>query len=878
MRTQGSLMVDLPEGLFPITESPPGLIPVGEDDIVTISSGLPRLPRKEPLDISNIPGYQAAGMSALTEESNFSYRKRAAEYYGFDKIPEKHFDNYEKLEEAAGFLPSRKIEYLQKIADKAFDGEAKVKRHREFGEPVLEFDTGEIVPFEETGTGLQTLRGARAGTEEILMEVAGGGLGMGGGIPGVVGGVGLGILSQNYRGYKQANDAFDLGLTEMEMVGQAALNSVIAMGFEVGTIGVGAVVRRMLMNPVAKNIIGDLTADQINAAVKAAEDFDGPILTGQALQKARKEGAEIAKRDIEELRTLEEGLAKSGQGPEVRGILKEQDIAAQRATREVTEAAAAERTLLEEEFGAEAIEAARRDVSIQREQIERTLDTERAAVDTAIGEIISPPDMINTVDDVRRYLVDAADETIEQHRKKYRELWADVPEGTVVDVKSVKAAARKTTSTIEKDLFPHLTEESKIILTDALKIGDDEPIANVSRAISQLKTERRMMEAGTVPDRAKRVLNDMISELSEARRKALSDIDPALRDRLDLLDEQYSVINQEVYGNIVGKLYDRNKQGAFRIADDRLLKTLLSAPQEMRRIVNMIKDPEFGGFGQTEALKEGVMQLYRDQVLNRTGATHASFMNKYGESIKEIFSPKEQRIFGSLRDFQSAGKRIEARQKKLLSDLDTSFEGKIERAEPDLIFNTIMVADDKVRKSNIVKLKRIMTVDEFDGFKSVYARDFIARMQDDTPYGKEFSPRKLNEALENTAELRAVFGDQYVTDLEWLKKVTDITKPLPGTRGRATEILGEASAASPIQLFLRSTLFRPLSREGVFFTGALKLGRKAARRASDRIMSDPKLLKRAHALYRKDAPLKEWKSFFRTIGYDQLADQLYEEE
>ena len=93
-----------------------------------------------------------------------------------------------------------------------------------------------------------------------------------------------------------------------------------------------------------------------------------------------------------------------------------------------------------------------------------------------------------------------------------------------------------------------------------------------------------------------------------------------------------------------------------------------------------------------------------------------------------------------------------------------------------------------------------------------------------------------------------------------------------------TNLLKESPPATAPVLFWRSTVARPLSRMGLLTTGALKIDRGAARKATAKLLRDPKAMQNAMNLYRKNAPLQKWKSLLTDIGAIEMVRHLNELE
>ncbi|MEE8114543.1 MAG: hypothetical protein V3T23_09325, partial [Nitrososphaerales archaeon] len=218
--------------------------PVPIAGIQSLSSDLPSLPKRIIKGQTKMFGGEPTVVDL--PEGDTSYKKRLGEYYGFTAVPEKYEDNYGRLQEAAGFTPGRQ-EDMQRIVKKAFGGKANLANYEGYPDPVIVFDTGEIVPFNQPGLTMQDVRGAKAATGVLAAEVAGGAAGLLGGpfAPATVPlGVGAGAFAGEYARLKKGQEFSEL--TDSEIVGRAAIDAAIATGLEIATLGAGAVVRRFI--------------------------------------------------------------------------------------------------------------------------------------------------------------------------------------------------------------------------------------------------------------------------------------------------------------------------------------------------------------------------------------------------------------------------------------------------------------------------------------------------------------------------------------------------------------------------------------------------------------------------------------------------------
>lgn len=404
----------------------------------------------------------------------------------------------------------------------------------------------------------------------------------------------------------------------------------------------------------------------------------------------------------------------------------------------------------------------------------------------------------------------------------------------------------------------------------ALEVEDLTDLASVSRAISQLKGEMRALQAGkSTKARQKTLISDFINELEDARGRALRELDPDLQKELATIDRAYRDANERIYGSLLGDMVAKNPQGGYIIKDDNLFKKLASQPSELRQLNGLINSPEYAGFGGTTLVKDGFMKLYRDLVVDGT-RTHKSFMNTYKDSMKEVFAPQEMKKFDNFASAQKNIDFIEKNRAAQLKRLNKSFDAKMQSYDPETILDKTKNSLTKVRR-----VKELLTPDQFDDYKKLYARDFLNSVMDDGTFGPEFSIKKLTDRIsKDKGELRAVFGEDYVKHMQWVADLMQVRKMPKTEKGVLSELMKENPNAGPALMFWRGTVARPLSRAGLLTTSALKIMRSGSREALGKILENPNNLRLAYELYQKNANLRKWNSFLRAIGYNELADKL----
>ncbi len=257
--------------------------------------------------------------------------------------------------------------------------------------------------------------------------------------------------------------------------------------------------------------------------------------------------------------------------------------------------------------------------------------------------------------------------------------------------------------------------------------------------------------------------------------------------------------------------------------------------------------------------------------------THKSFMNQYGASLKEIFTPKELRKFGSL-EKATEQIRLAATQGKILEDkINRSFEMKLTGFDAELILDKVSGSPSRTKA-----LMRLLKnePEKLADYRALRSRKLLNQLESTDDMGNAYIDfTKIDKVLKNDlGELKMLYGDQFVTDMKMLKDITKMRLTPKRMQTQMTELLKEEPVATAPIIFWRSSVARPLSRAGLLTTGALKLTRGSARKATALLLKNPKKMQEAMRLYRNDAPLKRWVGLMEDIGAIELARHFRELE
>lgn len=429
-----------------------------ESSIVSIDAGpIPFEPRKS---VDKMPEFGRGMPITSPGESRTAYLRRLGQHFNFSKVPEKHAEKYDILQEAAAFTPGRQKD-LARVVKRIYGDQATLAKHSGYPEPVILFDSGEVVPFNQPGLTMQDVRGLKAPTAVLGMEVGGGVLGaLVGNVPGSIAGVGAGSFAGEFLRLKRGKEVGLHDLSNAEIAGRAAIDAAIASGLEIGTLGLGAIVRRMVQNPVSKRALGDLKEEEIEAAIDAAEKYyeeTGERLTaGQAVQEAQRAGnVEGLERTAAEMRTNEQALIESGDAPGLRQQLRSQTEKIGQETEKAI-GDAAEDLLESPEVGRTIQEAGQRELEDAVRKQDILADVQRGQQEDIINAKLVVPSEAETADALRGYIQSSKDDTFKQLSKRYEDFKALAPDDTEVSLKLLKGCQKNGKASLKETFFQPL--------------------------------------------------------------------------------------------------------------------------------------------------------------------------------------------------------------------------------------------------------------------------------------------------------------------------------------------------------------------------------------------------------------------------------------
>ena len=823
------------------------------------------------------------------QEDETDYKKRVAKQYGIkldpseqDKMSLLDENNTvaSEIEKLPTYLSYTKgdPEDMQRIVDKVFKGGAKLAYHEGYGDYVVKMANGDIIPFNKPGF---TLEEARTPVQSLAAESVGGVAGMAGGPVAAAGGASIGAGVARMEQLRKGREFGFHDMSDAEILAQGAIEASWALGSQVALAGGGAIIRRLAGSPAAKKFLGQMTDEKIDEAVKKFEEFQKNIEARTGVKPEATTGQVISGVDPQTgraIQSFEKGLESTGAevGQKAR---TSQTEAANALKNKMFDGKPANDLSQASEVGEKIQDTAERAITRKQMAIEKDIFDEQAEAVTKQLDIVDVPPTAQTSDEIRDYITKARSDVLGkdgQLSKKYSEFWSQIPD-VKADMSGVKQSGKKWSALLDSDIFKTLSKENRAIINDAVNAPQNATMDQVTRALSLLKSEQRTLSK--VPAAAKTremaLLNDLVSEMQKARDGALKSVDPALKEQIYSLDAAYAIAKEKIDESLINRLITKKSGGGMRISDDKIMDAILRNPSEARNIAALISSPEYAGFGITSTFKNGAFGVYRDKVIDGT-MTHKSFMNQYGPSLKEIFTPQEMRKFSSLEKASATIVLAEKREKALLDGVNRSFEMKLTGYEPEKILSAVSGSVSKTRK--LMSLLR-NEPDKLADYKALRARKLLNDLEGVDDLGDPtIDFKKIDNVLSgDTAELRLLYGSQFVRDMQMLKSITKLQLTPKQIQTEMTQLLKESPVATVPVTMWRAIIARPLSRMGLLTTGALKLDRGAARKATAKLLQNPKAMQDAMKLYRANAGIKKWIGLLNDIGAIELSRQIREE-
>ena len=363
-------------------------------------------------------------------------------------------------------------------------------------------------------------------------------------------------------------------------------------------------------------------------------------------------------------------------------------------------------------------------------------------------------------------------------------------------------------------------------------------------AISALKRLERVAAKGLsteTPDVA------AIGRLYRAMEKDLraSAQSSPLREQYDQFINWYRAEKTRLDKGVVGQIMEREgKNGRFQIADERVFKSFFTkgTKREATELFNLVKNnPEL-----MQGVRESVGDFYKREVMEGGRVNinkHAQFIKDYNKPLSVFFTKDEMRTLMRPGHIEQALRAREVAKDEAVVQINKSFEADIANLNnPGKLVSLIMDPTDPSKAGRLMEM-----LDKTPDVKRGVQAAFLKRMADQVAGAYEgkyrnMSPARLNDFLNGKGAqgghkgvVRAVFGEQYVNDLETLNDALQIaarenTSPNRSNTGAFLFNTVKGLARAYVGIFTRA---------GRMITAASALRSKAAERVMFRALMNP---------------------------------------
>jgi len=536
-------------------------------------------------------------------------------------------------------------------------------------------------------------------------------------------------------------------------------------------------------------------------------------------------------------------------------------------------------------------EIERLDASIQdfeREAFNAADEFVRGGVDDIGQSGVAVRNAIETVRDKVNDVLDA----------KYASIEKDIQGNPVFDTTPLIKFANQNSKKIERDILPSLAVEDRIIIEDLLNLGLKSDggagrkvnYEQLKRAITNVngqinKAQQSAQSGASTPQLG--FLKQLKSQLKGMREqlvdpdtswgKNIIERNPNILDDLAQIEKRYARFNDNFTRDLSGKLI-RTIRGTGKVynveTEDVISKAIMNKNPEGRKVLKAILSTPEGLEGLT-AIRSAIKGMYRKRMQTATGeddlkllteAQHDSFMNQYGDAMKEWLDPKDFKRFqnaASASKYAQAEVRGLRKSRKDISQYSWGSEGLLDKPEQlfDITFRSNEITYTKNLKTAIDSLDSSMKDDFIDMYKGMIYRDFVKKTSDITKkagnkVSLDLNPEEVVKYLDAHSDQMAVwYGDNFAAGLnEWGDHIRAL---LPKGKS-AVQIVDDPKLKAGIDVV--RAYVGIFTRPGRMITAALRLGKSGKEKAVIDGLLNPKKLRGINA---KDKFLSN--PYFQTV-------------
>ena len=450
---------------------------------------------------------------------------------------------------------------------------------------------------------------------------------------------------------------------------------------------------------------------------------------------------------------------------------------------------------------------------------------------------------------------------------------------TGVDLTGFRKTGQKFKAQFKKDIVPTLSADDAKLAGEAAEAGlvtrktpvfdaegliksletkGNEPVelSVVQRALSDIRTEIRLVKKNLSPRRNVVQLVEMEGALRQARNDALRD-QPDLLRRVLRAEKKFGQLRSRLDRSEIGALLRPKEGGGFALRDEQVVPRILNNPTLAREVGAIVRE---GGMEipptAEVVLRKGLVEQYVSSVTRTTPegnlvvqkSAFDTFWRTKSRAMREFFSPKE---IAALRKPETATRAIRTmqnREKDIVKSLNKSFSMRMQQFDATSLVDNVVSktkttggsADDLVRVDRLLKRDPAMQ----RAFRSVLkdrVRREIASVDSAGIQSADATKLfRLDPKLRAASE--KVLGKKFGQQLDIIRDMLLLGAKRVNQQSVIDEIVSGAPGTTVGTLMIRATIAPPLSRKGRFFTAVLRQNRKELQTVFAEIMSSPEKL------------------------------------
>jgi hypothetical protein len=429
----------------------------------------------------------------------------------------------------------------------------------------------------------------------------------------------------------------------------------------------------------------------------------------------------------------------------------------------------------------------------------------------------------------------------------------------VVKTDLIKDSIKDISEQQKNNLFLGNKDIEKII---KIPEGEEISLSTLKNTRTSLKNYDRQIRTGAVADTpeegaVKKVLGSIDAQL----KRDLKD-DPWLTE-YNSISNRYNLYKQRFDG-VVGDLLriDGNK---LKLADEDVFGTSFKYGRGSQAKIDAVHDVVKEKPEALNAYRNSILDFYRDKVVTKEGLInekeHEKFMKNYAYNLKTFFGEDNFNQISKIGELGKKVNEINALKDETLQKLKTTTAGRIEKLDPDSIFNQVY---DPAKPTRLKEVVNILNKDPetLKSFQNVVTQDIKNGITDSKG---DFDYNRFSNYLKTHGQnLETIFKNdpEYVKNLNKFNNILEIL-----SRKNTDAITSQEKNALNDLIRARVGMF---TLEGRIFSAAQKLLNYRLMSRMNSIITDPKSLE--SLLQLEKVPTKNY-DLYNSIVYGLFGTQ-----